>query len=90
MTEIEKKFNEVVTPKEVVNQSLKRQELKGLINNGQAYKLPGKTLWTCNRIDKATDKVIEKLYTVVTPNIRRSKAQAIHDNISEAVDRKTG
>ena len=62
MTEIEKNLNEVDTPKEAVNQSLKRQELKGLINNGQADKLPGKTLWTCNRIDKATDKVIDKLY----------------------------
>ena len=62
MTEIEIFLDEVATPKETVNQSLKRQELKGLINNGQADKLPGKTHWTCNRIDKATDKVIDKLY----------------------------
>ena len=45
------------------DQSLKkRDELKGLINSCQVDKLPGKTPWTCNRIDKATDKVIGKLY----------------------------
>ena len=43
------------------DQSNKRDELKGLINSGQADKLPGKTPWTCNRVDKATDKVIGKL-----------------------------
>ena len=62
MSDIENFLDEVDTPKEAVDQSLKRDELKGLINNGHAGKLSGKTPWTCNRIDKATDKVIERLH----------------------------
>lgn len=40
----------------------KRDFLKGIIDQGKADKLPGKTPWTVKRIEKATDKVIEKLY----------------------------
>jgi hypothetical protein len=40
----------------------KREFLKGVINQGKAEKLPGKTLWTVKRVEKATNKVIDKLY----------------------------
>ena len=76
MTDIEKFLDEVDTPKEAVDQSLKRDELKGLINSGHADKLPGKIPWTCNRIDKATDKVIEKLHAqCLKGHIRPPKQQ---------------
>jgi hypothetical protein len=38
----------------------KRSHLKNLIKQGQS--LPGKTTWTIDRLDKASDKVIDKLY----------------------------
>jgi len=46
---------------EVASES-KREFLVYIINQGKADKLPGKTSWTVNRIRKATEKVVEKLY----------------------------
>ena len=40
----------------------KRKFLVNVVNQGKADKLPGKTPWTVKRLEKATDKVIEKLF----------------------------
>jgi hypothetical protein len=62
-------FNEfldcVDTPKEAMDQSRKREHLRGLIERGEAQKLGGKTPWTIDRLDKASDKVIDKLYAAL-------------------------
>ena len=79
MSDIEKFLDEVDTPKEAVDQSLKRDELKGLINSGHAGKLSGKTPWTCSRIDKATDKVVDKLYAECLKGHVKIKTQSSSD-----------
>ena len=53
-------LDEVDTPKEAMQQHSKREFLKQLIESGQTFK--GKTPWTIARLDKASDKVIDKLY----------------------------
>ena len=53
-------LDEVGTPKEAMQQHSKREFLKQLIESGQTFK--GKTPWTIARLDKASDKVIDKLY----------------------------
>ena len=63
MSDINEFFNDVVdTPVEGVDQSNKRKKLKDLINEGKAELLAGKTPWTVGRIDKASDKVIDRLF----------------------------
>ena len=51
-------LDEVDTPKEAMQQHSKREFLKQLIESGQTFK--GKTPWTIARLDKASDKVIDK------------------------------
>ena len=58
ISELENFLDEVDTPKDQHN---KRKFLKQLVENGEA--LPGKTPWTLDRLDKASDKVIDKLYS---------------------------
>ena len=63
MSDINEFFSDVVdTPAEAVDQSNKRKKLRDLINEGKADLLKGKTPWTVGRIDKASDKVIDKVY----------------------------
>ena len=63
MSDINEFFSDVVdTPAEAVDQWNKRKKLRDLINEGKADLLKGKTPWTVGRIDKASDKVIDKLY----------------------------
>ena len=63
MSDINEFFSDVVdTPAEAVDQSNKRKKLKDLINEGKADLLKGKTPWTVGRIDKASDKVIDKAF----------------------------
>ena len=47
---------------EVETSVSKREFLVDIINQGKADKLSGKTPWMVNRIQKATEKVVEKLY----------------------------
>ena len=61
MSELNEIFDCVDTPKEGI--SNKREYLKNHIKQGQA--LSGKTPWTEERLDKASDKVIDKLYNSV-------------------------
>ena len=62
MSDIENLLNIIYTPEETIGQSDKRDYLKSLVNQGKASSLGGKTPWTIDRIDKASDKVINKLY----------------------------
>ena len=63
MSDINEFFSDVVdTPAEAVDQSNKRKKLKDLIDEGKADLLKGKTPWTVGRIDKASDKVIDRLF----------------------------
>ena len=66
-------LNEVDTPKEAMQQHSKREFLKQLIESGQTFK--GKTPWTIARLDKSSDKVIDKLYNKVNnPTEQQVKA----------------
>lgn len=66
MSEIDEIFASCTLPETeestMVEEPCKREFLKGVINQGKADKLPGKTLWTVKRVEKASNKVIEKLY----------------------------
>ena len=74
MSDINEFFNDVVdTPVEGVDQSNKRKKLKDLINEGKAELLAGKTAWTVGRIDKASDKVIDKLYSDCKKGVKFEK-----------------
>ena len=54
-------FLDVVdTPKEGVAQSYKRLYLREVIEKGQASLLSGKKPWTIERLDKASDAVVDK------------------------------
>ena len=69
MSDINEFFNDVVdTPAEAVDQSDKRKKLKG-----KAELLAGKTAWTVGRIDKASDKVIDKLYSDCKKGVKFEK-----------------
>ena len=50
----------VDTPKEVIEQHKKREELKSVIDKGKAHLLGNK--WMHKRVDKASDKTINKTY----------------------------
>jgi len=63
MDELENIFDVVDTPQEAMDQSKRREFLHNLIESGQ--KIPGKTPWTRERLQKASDKVIDKLYAKV-------------------------
>ena len=55
-------FGDIVdTPKEGIEQHKKRECLKSVIDRGKAYLLGGK--WTQERVDKASDEIINKTYT---------------------------
>ena len=72
MSELEKIFSllndnnqvldEVGTPEEGVIQCKKRDVLKDVIKKGKAHLLGGNKPWSIHNIDKANDKVIDKLY----------------------------
>ena len=54
-------FSDVVdTPKEGIVQHKKREELKSVIDKGKAHLLGHK--WTHGRVDKGSDKIINKTY----------------------------
>ena len=50
----------VDTPKEGIEQHKKREELKSAIDKGKAHLLGHK--WTHGRVDRASDKIINKTY----------------------------
>ena len=63
MSDIENFIENIVdTSKEPVEESNKRDYLKNLVNQGKASLLDGKTTWTEERLNKASDKTINKLY----------------------------
>ena len=82
MSELEKFFSllnydnldEVDTPEEGVIQHKKRDVLKDLIKKGKAHLLGGKP-WSIEQIDKANDKVIDKLYQNYNQLEMREKAE---------------
>ena len=74
------------TPAEAVEQSNKREKLrKEVINQGKLHHLPGKTSWTCNGIDKTSNKVIDKLYSDYEQNIVKHKAKKTGEAVSKHV-----
>ena len=85
MSELEKIFSllndnnqvldEVDTPEEGVIQRKKRDILKDVIKKGKAYLLGGNKSWSIDQIDKANDKVIDKLYQNYTQLEMREKAE---------------
>ena len=84
MTDFSELFDEVDTPKEAVlakheqqheQQHGNRQLLIEVVSQGKAGKLPGKTPWTVNRINKAPDSVIDKLANEYKQNVIREKAE---------------
>ena len=84
MTDFSELFDEVDTPKEAVlaaqheqqhEQHGNRQLLLEVVGQGKAGKLPGKTPWTLNRINKAPDSVIDKLANEYKQNVIREKAE---------------
>ena len=79
MSDINEFFNDVVdTPASAVDQSDKRKKLKDLINDRKAELLSiGKTPWTVGRIDKASDKVIDKLYSDCKKGVKFEKKHLI-------------
>ena len=83
MSDINEFFNDVVdTPASAVDQSDKRKKLKDLINEGKAELLAGKTAWTVGRIDKASDKVIDKLYSDCKKGVKFEKKKFDMDSIA--------
>ena len=55
-------FGDIVdTPKEVIEQHKKRECLKSVIDRGRAHLL-GSKWWTQERLDKASDEIINKMY----------------------------
>ena len=52
--------NVVDTPKESIEQHKKREEVNSVIDKGKAHLLENK--WTCGRVDKASDEIINKTY----------------------------
>jgi len=63
----------------------KRDFLVNVINQGKADKLPGKTKWTVNRMKKATDKIVEKLYREYHENDTRHKGEMTGKAVSAHV-----
>ena len=54
-------WNAVDTPKEGTEQHKKQEELKCVMDKGKAHLLAHK--WTHGKVDKASDKIINKTYT---------------------------
>ena len=55
-------FGDIVdTPKEGIEQHKKRECLKSIIDRGRAHLLGSK--WTQEKVDKASDEIINKTYT---------------------------
>ena len=52
--------------------------------------MPGKTPWTCNRIDKATDKVIDKLYAECLKGYIKTQQQLGDMNLNLIASRFMG
>ena len=81
MTDFSELFDEVDTPKEAVlaaqheQQHDNRQFLIEIVSQGKAGKLPGKTPWTVNRINKAPDSVVDRLANEYKQNVVREKAE---------------
>ena len=81
MTDFSELFDEVDTPKEAVlaaqheQQHDNRQFLIEVVSQGKAGKLPGKTPWTVNRINKAPDSVVDRLANEYKQNVVREKAE---------------
>ena len=83
MTDFLELFDEVDTPKEAVlaaqheqqHEHGNRQLLIEVVGQGKAGKLPGKTPWNLNRINKAPDSVIDKLANEYKQNVIREKAE---------------
>ena len=67
--------DEVDTPKEGVMQCKKREALKDAIKQGKAHLIGGKKLWTIDRLDKAKDELIDKLYINYTQREIQYKAE---------------
>ena len=65
MTEFENFLDVVDTPQEAVEQSKKREFLQHLVECGEGSKIPGKTPWTMQRLQKASDKVVNRLYAKI-------------------------
>ena len=63
----------------------KREFLIAQVERGKADKLPGKTPWTVNRLRKATDQVIEKLYHEYQQTDARHKAETTGKAVSAHV-----
>ena len=76
LSDIENFLDTVDIPKEAVEPN-KRQELKVLIEKG--HKLPGKTSWTIERLNKASDNVIDKLFEGYKnpPGVKINKGEAL-------------
>ena len=68
-------LDEVDTPEEGVIQRKKRDVLKDVIKKGKAHLLGGNKPWSIDQIDKANDKVIDKLYQNYTQLEMREKAE---------------
>ena len=69
-------IDQVDTPKEGVVQYDKRNELKKIIEQGDAHLLNGnnRKKWTIERIDKATDKQIDNLWNKYKQEENKQKA----------------
>ena len=52
----------VDTPKEGIEQNRKRECLKSIISKGNTYLLGGKHRWIHERVNKASDETINKIY----------------------------
>ena len=64
--QLDRLLDVVDTPQEATEQSRKRDFLYHLVESGEGFKIPGKTPWTRERLKKASDKVIDKLYDQVS------------------------
>ena len=58
-----------------MQQCKKREALKDAIKQGKAHLIGGKKRWTTDRIDKAKDSVIDKLYNDYTQREIQYKAE---------------
>ena len=67
-------FGDVVdTPKEGIEQHVKWEELKSVIEKGKAHFLGNK--WTHEKVDKASGEAINKIYTVYTQRELNEKGE---------------
>ena len=66
MDELDRLLDVVDTPQEAIEQGKKREVLQHLVESGEGSKIPGKTPWTRERLQKASDKVINRLYAKIS------------------------